>query len=161
MELIDKDYAMQPLTGVRVLAVEQYGAGPFGTMYLANQGAEVIKIEKPGTGDLARRLGADAALNEMGMGASFLAQNAAKRSLTLDLKSEEGRTAMLRLIATSDAVVENFRPGVNTRMALLFSCVGFVGLRRPRSGTAVPARRRSRSTASRCGDRYRRQRWIR
>ncbi len=104
--------------GVRVVDLTNVLAGPIATYQLALLGAEVIKIEKPGSGDLARRLGADAALNEIGMGASFLAQNAAKRSLTLDLKAEEGRAAMLRLIATADAVVENFRPGVMDRLGL-------------------------------------------
>ena len=98
------------LDGVRVVDLTNVLAGPIATYQLALLGAEVIKIEKPGTGDLARRLGADAALNEIGMGASFLAQNAAKRSLTLDLKAEQGRAALLRLVATADAVVENFRP---------------------------------------------------
>ena len=82
---------MLPLASVRVVAVEQYGAGPFGTMFLADLGAEVIKIEVPGRGDLARQLGADPELNKKGMGISFLAQNAGKRSLTLNLKHPEGR----------------------------------------------------------------------
>ena len=106
------------LDGVRVVDLTNVLAGPIATYQLALLGAEVIKIEKPGSGDLARCLGADAALNEIGMGASFLAQNAAKRSLTLDLKAKEGRAAMLRLIATADAVVENFRPGVMDRLGL-------------------------------------------
>ena len=104
--------------GVRVVDLTNVLAGPIATYQLALLGAEVIKIEKPCSGDLARRLGADAALNEIGMGASFQAQNAAKRSLTLDMKAEEGRAAMLRLIATADVVVENFRPGVMDRLGL-------------------------------------------
>ena len=106
------------LDGVRVVDLTNVLAGPIATYQLALLGAEVIKIEKPGAGDLARRLGADPALNEIGMGASFLAQNAAKRSLTLDLKSEDGREAMRRLVATADVVVENFRPGVMERLGL-------------------------------------------
>ena len=106
------------LDGVRVVDLTNVLAGPIATYQLALLGAEVIKIEKPGAGDLARRLGADPALNEIGMGASFLAQNAAKRSLTLDLKSEDGREAMFRLVATADVVVENFRPGVMDRLGL-------------------------------------------
>ena len=72
------------LDGVRVVDLTNVLAGPIATYQLALLGAEVIKIETPGAGDLARRLGADPSLNERGMGASFLAQNAAKRSLTLE-----------------------------------------------------------------------------
>jgi crotonobetainyl-CoA:carnitine CoA-transferase CaiB-like acyl-CoA transferase len=106
------------LDGVRVVDLTNVLAGPIATYQLALLGAEVIKIERPGSGDLARRLGADTALNEIGMGASFLAQNAAKRSLTLDLKADGGREALLRLVATADVVVENFRPGVMDRLGL-------------------------------------------
>jgi crotonobetainyl-CoA:carnitine CoA-transferase CaiB-like acyl-CoA transferase len=106
------------LDGVRVVDLTNVLAGPLATYQLALLGADVIKIEAPGKGDLARRLGADAALNEIGMGASFLAQNAAKRSLALDLKAEDGRGALLRLVATADVVVENFRPGVMDRLGL-------------------------------------------
>ena len=116
------------LDGVRVIDLTNVLAGPIATYQLALLGAEVIKIEKPGSGDLARRLGADAARNEIGMGASFLAQNAAKRSLTLDLKAEQGREAFLRLVATADAVVENFRPGVMDRLGL-----GYDALRETRA----------------------------
>jgi crotonobetainyl-CoA:carnitine CoA-transferase CaiB-like acyl-CoA transferase len=106
------------LDGVRVVDLTNVLAGPIATYQLALLGAEVIKIETPGAGDLARRLGADASLNENGMGASFLAQNAAKRSLTLDLKTADGREVFLRLVAGADAVVENFRPGVMDRLGL-------------------------------------------
>ena len=106
------------LDGVRVIDLTNVLAGPIATYQLALLGADVIKVEAPGTGDLARRLGADPARNAAGMGTSFLAQNAAKRSLTLDLKADEGRAAFLRLIATADAVVENFRPGVMDRLGL-------------------------------------------
>ncbi len=106
------------LDGVRVIDLTNVLAGPIATYQLALLGADVIKVEAPGTGDLARRLGADPARNAAGMGTSFLAQNAAKRSLTLDLKADEGRAAFLRLIATADAVVENFRPGVMDRLDL-------------------------------------------
>lgn len=81
-------------------------------------GAEVIKIEAPGRGDLARQLGADPELNEKGMGVSFLAQNAGKKSVTLNLKSARGRSVFLRLVKTADVLVENFRPGVMANLDL-------------------------------------------
>jgi formyl-CoA transferase len=78
----------------------------------------VIKVEAVGRGDLARNLGADPDLSEKGMGVSFLAQNAGKRSLTLNLKDPRGKAALRRLVATADVLVENFRPGVMDRLGL-------------------------------------------
>jgi crotonobetainyl-CoA:carnitine CoA-transferase CaiB-like acyl-CoA transferase len=106
------------LAGTRVLDLTNVLAGPFCCYQLAQLGAEVIKVEVPGAGDLARQLGADPELNRRGMGASFLAQNAGKRSLALNLKSAKGRAAFGRLVATSDVLVENFRPGVMERLGL-------------------------------------------
>jgi len=106
------------LAGVRVLDLTNVLAGPFCCYQLAQLGADVIKVEVPGSGDLARQLGADPDLNRAGMGASFLAQNAGKRSLTLNLKSGRGREVFLKLVKTSDAVVENFRPGVMERLGV-------------------------------------------
>ena len=82
---------MKLLDGVRVLDLTNVLAGPFATMHLALAGAEVIKIENPDGGDLARKLGNVPALNQELMGTSFLAQNANKKSLTLNLKLEEAR----------------------------------------------------------------------
>ena len=90
-------------------------AGPFATYQLGLLGAEVIKVEPP-SGDIARELGADPELAEAGMGASFVAQNAGKRSITLDLKTDGGREVFARLVATSDVLVENMRPGVLSRL---------------------------------------------
>jgi CoA:oxalate CoA-transferase len=106
------------LAGLRVLDLTNVLAGPFCCYQLAQLGAEVIKIETPGTGDLARQLGADPELNRRLMGASFLAQNAGKRSITLNLKNDKARDAFTRLVKTSDVVVENFRPGVMDRLEL-------------------------------------------
>jgi CoA:oxalate CoA-transferase len=106
------------LAGLRVLDLTNVLAGPFCCYQLAQLGAEVIKIETPGTGDLARQLGADPELNRRLMGASFLAQNAGKRSITLNLKNTKAREAFTRLVKTSDVVVENFRPGVMDRLEL-------------------------------------------
>jgi crotonobetainyl-CoA:carnitine CoA-transferase CaiB-like acyl-CoA transferase len=106
------------LAGLRVLDLTNVLAGPFCCYQLAQLGAEVIKVETPGMGDLARQLGADPELNRRLMGASFLAQNAGKRSITLNLKNAKARDAFARLVKTSDVVVENFRPGVMERLEL-------------------------------------------
>src|SRR5262245_24139278 len=106
------------LAGARVLDLTNVLAGPFCCYQLAQLGADVIKVEVPGSGDLARQLGADPALNRARMGASFLAQNAGKRSVTINLKSAMGRDVFTRLVATADVVVENFRPGVMERLGL-------------------------------------------
>ena len=106
------------LEGVRVLDLTNVLAGPFCCYQLAMLGADVIKVERPETGDLARELGADPALNAKRMGVSFLAQNAGKRSITLDLKAKAGKAIFMRLVATADVVVENFRPGVMDRLGL-------------------------------------------
>jgi CoA:oxalate CoA-transferase len=117
------------LGGIRVLDLTNVLAGPFGAYQLALLGAEVIKVETPGTGDLARQLGADPALNRALMGASFLAQNAGKRSVTINLKSAAGKDVFRRLVRTADVVIENFRPGVMERLGL-----GYDALRELRPG---------------------------
>lgn len=109
-----------PLKHIRVLDLTNVLAGPFCCHQLALMGAEVIKVETPGSGDLARQLGADAELNGRLMGLSFLAQNAGKRSITVNLKSAKGKALFLRLVETADVVVENFRPGVMERLGLGF-----------------------------------------
>ena len=80
------------LSGIRILDMTNVLAGPFCCHQLAHMGAEVIKVEAVGTGDLARQLGADEKLSLKKMGISFLAQNAGKKSLTINLKSEDGKT---------------------------------------------------------------------
>jgi len=106
------------LEGVRVLDLTNVLAGPFAGYQLALLGADVVKVENPDGGDLARQLGADPALNRAGMGASFLAQNAGKSSITLDLKAPAGKDVFRRLVAGADVVLENFRPGVMDRLGL-------------------------------------------
>ena len=107
-----------PLAGLRVLDLTNVLAGPYCCYHLGLMGAEVIKIERPDGGDLARELGADPARNAAGEGLSFLAQNAGKASVTLDLKDSGARAAFLRLVASADVLVENFRPGVMARLGL-------------------------------------------
>jgi crotonobetainyl-CoA:carnitine CoA-transferase CaiB-like acyl-CoA transferase len=106
------------LAGFRVLDLTNVLAGPYACYQLTLLGADVIKVEAPEGGDLARQLGASPELNRAGMGVSFLAQNAGKRSVVLDLKRADGKGAFLDLVATADALVENFRPGVMERLGL-------------------------------------------
>jgi crotonobetainyl-CoA:carnitine CoA-transferase CaiB-like acyl-CoA transferase len=106
------------LAGIRVLDLTNVLAGPYCAYQLALLGADVVKVEQPAGGDLARQLGASPKLNKAHMGASFLAQNAGKRSVALDLKNETDRRRFLDLVATADALVENFRPGVMKRLGL-------------------------------------------
>jgi succinate---hydroxymethylglutarate CoA-transferase len=108
-----------PLHGVRVLAVEQYGAGPFGTMFLADQGAEVIKIENPDDGgDMSRDVGPYFfAPDDSEFFHSF---NRNKKSLTLDLKREQGRAVFHDLVKTADAVASNLRGDVPGKLGLIY-----------------------------------------
>jgi CoA:oxalate CoA-transferase len=106
------------LAGVRVLDLTNVLSGPFCTLQLALLGAEVIKVENPKDGDLARKLGNVPKYNRQLLGTSFLAQNANKRSVTLNLKDDEGKEIFKKLAATADVVVENFRPGVMTRLGV-------------------------------------------
>jgi len=111
---------MKLLENVRVLDLTNVLSGPFATMHLALLGAEVIKIENPDGGDLARKLGSVNPLNKQLMGTSFLAQNANKKSLTLNLKFEEGKGIFRKLLETADVVVENFRPGVMAKLGFSY-----------------------------------------
>ena len=102
-----------PLAGVRVLDLTSMIAGPVATMMLADQGADVIKVEPP-SGDLVRHMGP----NRHGLTATFISANRSKRSLAVDLKTEAGMEVLQRLIATADVFVQNFRPGAIERMGL-------------------------------------------
>ncbi len=112
---------MKLLEGIRVLDLTNVLSGPFATLHLALAGAEVIKVENPLDGDLARKLGCVPKYNQMLMGTSFLAQNANKKSLTLNLKAPEGKEIFKKLVKTADVVVENFRPDVMSRLGLSYS----------------------------------------
>jgi formyl-CoA transferase len=111
---------MKLLDGVKVLDLTNVLAGPFATLHLALSGAEVIKIENPVDGDLARKLGIVSEYNKKLMGTSFLAQNANKKSLTLNMKFEEGKVIFRELVKKADVVVENFRPGVMARLGFSY-----------------------------------------
>lgn len=102
-----------PLAGVRIVDLTSMISGPVATMMLADQGAEVIKVEPP-TGDLVRAMGA----NRGGVSATFVSANRSKQSIVLDLKSDAGLDALKRLVATADVFVQNFRPGAIERMGL-------------------------------------------
>ena len=108
-----------PLAGLRILAVEQYGAGPFGTSYLADLGAEVVKIEnhKDG-GDVGRQVGP----HFFGPGDSqfFQTFNRNKKSVTLDLKHPEGQAAFRALVKTADAVLDNLRGDLPEKLGVTF-----------------------------------------
>lgn len=108
------------LGGIRVLDLTNVLAGPLCAYQLALLGAEVIKIEVPHSGDLARQLGSDAELNARRMGASFLAQNGGKKSVTVNLKTEQGKAVLRRMVASADVLIENFRPGVMARLDLSY-----------------------------------------
>ncbi|MDT3739461.1 MAG: CaiB/BaiF CoA-transferase family protein [Candidatus Kapabacteria bacterium] len=106
------------LEGIKVLDLTNVLSGPFATLHLALLGAEVIKIENPKGGDLARNLGCVPEFNKKLMGTSFTAQNANKKSLTLNLKEAKAKEIFLKMVETADVVVENFRPGVMDRLGL-------------------------------------------
>jgi len=133
------------LEGVRVLDLTNVLSGPFATLHLALLGAEVIKVENPKDGDLARKLGCVPQFNQMLMGTSFLAQNANKKSLTLNLKDPQAKEIFRRLVATADVVVENFRPDVMKRLGLPYDALRAINPRlisAPSPGSARPDRMR-------------------
>ena len=99
--------AKLPLSGIRILSLAEQYPGPYATMLLADLGADVIMVERPGSGDPSRRLA--------GLFASF---NRNKRSVVLDLKSDAGKSDFLRLVDTADVVMEGFRPGVMARLKI-------------------------------------------
>ncbi|MFQ5514838.1 MAG: CaiB/BaiF CoA transferase family protein [Myxococcota bacterium] len=103
-----------PLTGLRVIDLTAMVSGPLATAVLADQGADVIKIEPPGGGDLLRSIGA----SRGGVSAIFNTLNRGKRSLVLDLRAEGGRELLLELTRRADVFVQNFRPGVVERMSI-------------------------------------------
>jgi crotonobetainyl-CoA:carnitine CoA-transferase CaiB-like acyl-CoA transferase len=106
--------ATGPLAGVKVLDLSIALTGPYATALLADQGADVVKVERPGIGDIARWVGV--AVNNMS--AFYLACNRGKRCIAVDLSGDEGRAIVRRLAAEADVIVQNFRPGVIDRLGL-------------------------------------------
>jgi hypothetical protein len=113
---IKDDDMSGPLKGVRVLDLTAVVSGPYATMFLADQGADVLKIE-PISGDSARR--SRAAIDKAGeFSALFISSNRGKRSLSIDVKSDAGREVLAKLVAQADVLVRNFRPGTMERLGL-------------------------------------------
>ena len=108
-----------PLDGCRIVDLTGNVTGPLATMILADQGAEVIKVEMPGRGDYVRLAGNGV----QGFSAAFLNNNRNKRSIAIDLKTERGREIVLRLAQGADVFVQNFRPGVAERIGVGESAV--------------------------------------
>jgi CoA:oxalate CoA-transferase len=104
--------AQNPLDGIRVIDLTRVLSGPFCTMLLGDMGAEIIKIEPPGKGDPIREQGG----MRDGLSWYFAAFNRNKKSVELDLYSDDGKALLSRLIEGADVLVENFRPGVMARM---------------------------------------------
>jgi crotonobetainyl-CoA:carnitine CoA-transferase CaiB-like acyl-CoA transferase len=114
----------QPLDGIKILDLSRYLPGPFATQFLADFGAEVIKIEEPG-GELGRALPPFA----RGKGTRFASVNRNKKSITLDLKKDEARKIFMKLAESADVVVDQFRPGVMDKLGL-----GYESLRKINKG---------------------------
>ncbi|HEV2956123.1 MAG TPA: CaiB/BaiF CoA-transferase family protein [Xanthobacteraceae bacterium] len=109
---------MRPFEGIRIIDITHVLAGPFAAYQLAVLGADVIKVEHPDEPDQSREGGTDRALNRRNMGTSFLTQGSNKRSITLDLKSDEGREILKKLVATADVLVQNYRSGAFDALGL-------------------------------------------
>ncbi len=114
---------MRPLDGIRAIGLEQYMAGPYCTLLLADAGAEVIKIERPGSGDPRRAMPPFAEKDGNKKATGFMAYNRNKKSLALNLHDDAGKEVFKRLCATSDVVVENLRPGSMNKQGLGFEAM--------------------------------------
>jgi CoA:oxalate CoA-transferase len=112
-----------PLSGIRILDLTHVLAGPYATGQLALMGADVIRVERPGSDDFVRSHGGTCEMREAGLGASFLSQNSGKRSILLDLKAPQDRARLLDIAETADVMVENFRPGVVERLGVGFETI--------------------------------------
>ena len=108
----------QPFEGIRIIDATHVLAGPFAAYQLALLGADVIKVEDPNDPDQSRMSGGDRALSRTGMGTYYLTQGSNKRSITLNLKTEEARSVFNKLIETADILVENYRPGAFDALGL-------------------------------------------
>lgn len=113
----------RPLSGIRVIGLEQYMSGPYCTMLLADAGAEVIKIERPGSGDPRRAIPPFVEKNGVKKAGGYLSYNRNKKSLALNLRSKEGQAIVRQLVARADVVVENLRPGATENMGLTYEAL--------------------------------------
>src|SRR5271169_5994216 len=112
-----------PLSGYRIIDVTQMLSGPMATMILGDQGADVIKVEPPGIGDLTRAMGG----RKRGMSPTFAVANRNKRSVVINLKQPRGVAVLKRMVAKADVFVQNFRPGAAERLG-----VGYEAMREVR-----------------------------
>jgi len=108
----------RPFEGIRIIDITHVLAGPFAAYQLGLMGADVIKVEDPSDPDQSRDSGSDNDLNHAGMGTGFLTQGSNKRAITLNLKTEQGRDILKKLVATADVLVENYRPGAFEALGL-------------------------------------------
>lgn len=108
----------RPFEGIRIIDITHVLAGPFAAYQLGLMGADVIKVEHPDDPDQSRDSGTDDVLNHAGMGTGFLTQGSNKRAITLNLKTEQGREILKKLVATADVLVENYRPGAFDALGL-------------------------------------------
>ncbi|MBC8292492.1 MAG: CoA transferase [Proteobacteria bacterium] len=114
-----------PLAGYRVIELTSTVSGPLAGMILADQGADVVKVEPPGTGDLARFMGN----NRNGVAAQFSVLNRNKRSIALDLKQADDAAILRRLVETADVLIENYRPGVTAKLGVDYESLAAVNPR--------------------------------
>ena len=116
---------MLPLKGIRIIAVEQYGAGPYGTLQLASLGAEIIKVETPAGGDVSRAVGPEfvASLPDDTGSLFFQALNHNKKSVTIDLATPDGKSQLHRLIADADGLISNLRGDVVDKLGLNYEAL--------------------------------------
>jgi len=112
------EQSLRPLSGVRAIGIEQYIAGPYCSLLLADAGAEVIKIERPGVGDPRREIPPFAQKGDAKKAGGYMAYNRNKKSLALNLRSEAGRAVLHRLAEVSDVIVENLRPGAMEKLGI-------------------------------------------
>ena len=108
----------RPFEGIRIIDITHVLAGPFAAYQLGLMGADVIKVEHPDDPDQSRDSGSDNDLNHANMGTGFLTQASNKRAITLNLKTEQGREILKKLVATADVLVENYRPGAFEALGL-------------------------------------------
>ena len=108
----------RPFEGIRIIDITHVLAGPFAAYQLGLMGADVIKVEHPDDPDQSRDSGSDNDLNHADMGTGFLTQGSNKRAITLNLKTEQGREILKKLVATADVLVENYRPGAFEALGL-------------------------------------------